>query len=62
MVERRQNILDFLSQGQANLVDISAAVGLPESNTQNRLQDMAEEGLVKCVEVDGQTFYELLGG
>jgi CheY-like chemotaxis protein len=59
--ERRQDILDALARlGQVTLEDVSAAVGLPESNTLSRLQNMAKEGRVKQVEIEGQIFYRLL--
>jgi CheY-like chemotaxis protein len=59
--ERRQDIQDVLKKlGQANLEEIAKAVGLPESNTLNRLQIMAKDRQVKCLEVDGQNIYELL--
>jgi DNA-binding response OmpR family regulator len=59
-VERRENILNTLKDlGRVSLEVISAAVGMPESNTFNRLQDMVDQGLIKCLEVDGQTLYEL---
>jgi hypothetical protein len=60
LVARRRAILDVLRQGRATLPQIAAAVNLPESNTENRLQDMQEEGLInQIVELNGQTFYEL---
>lgn len=60
-VERRQDILDALaSLGRANLETIAGIVGLPESNTLNRLQDMIKAGLITYLEVEGQIFYELL--
>ncbi|MBN1995671.1 MAG: response regulator [Anaerolineae bacterium] len=60
LVERRQAILQALTDlGRADLETIATAVKLPESNTLNRLHDMAAEGLIKRVDVAGQTFYEL---
>jgi AmiR/NasT family two-component response regulator len=59
-VKRRQDILDALTElGQANLTAISVKVGLPESNTLNRLESMTSEGQIKRLEVDGHTLYEL---
>jgi DNA-binding response OmpR family regulator len=59
-IERKQDILNILaSLKRANLEAISTAVGMPESNTFNRLQDMMEEGLIKCLKVDEQIFYAL---
>jgi CheY-like chemotaxis protein len=58
--ENRQDILDVLNKlGRANLEEIAEVVGLPESNTLNRLQTMVEDGQVKCLEVDGKNFYRL---
>jgi len=58
--KRRKDILDMLSKlGHANLKEIAEAVGLPESNTLNRLQAMVEDGQVNCLEIDGQSFYRL---
>lgn len=58
--ERKQDVLDVLARlGQATLEDVSAAVGLPESNTLSRLQNMTKEGQVKQVEMEGQIFYRL---
>ena len=60
MDERKQDVLDVLARlGQATLEDVSAAVGLPESNTLSRLQNMTKEGQVKQVEMEGQIFYRL---
>ena len=62
-LERRQDILNALTTfKQATLKNIATVVGLPESNTLNRLHDMMGEGLVKSVEMDGQIFYELVEG
>ncbi|MFC1976210.1 response regulator [Chloroflexota bacterium] len=59
--ERRQDILDVLTKlGWANLEDIAAAVGLPKSNTLNRLQNMVKDGIIKQGEVDGQDSYKLM--
>jgi hypothetical protein len=59
-VQRRQDILDVLSKrGQADLKTIAAEVGLPESNTLNRLGTMISDGKIKRLEVKGQTFYKL---
>jgi CheY-like chemotaxis protein len=59
-IQRRQDILDALTDlGQANLPAISEAVGLPESNTLNRLEGMIIDGQIKRIEEKGQTFYQL---
>ena len=59
-VQRRQDILDVLSKrGQANLKTIATEVGLPESNTLNRLGTMISDGKIERLEVKGQTFYKL---
>jgi CheY-like chemotaxis protein len=59
--ERRQDILDALVElGQATLEDVSTAVGLPESNTLSRLQNMVKEEQVRQIEMEGQIFYKLL--
>ncbi len=59
-LERRKNILDTLIRlKRANLKTIASEVGWPESNTFNRLHDMVEEGLLKSLEMDGQTIYEV---
>jgi AmiR/NasT family two-component response regulator len=56
----RQDILNALTEfGWANLEDISATVGLPESSTLNRLQMMIRDGQVKYLDVDGEAFYKL---
>ena len=56
---RRQDILDALAElGQADLATLAAAVGLPESNTLNRLESMISAGQVKRVQKGGHTFYE----
>jgi CheY-like chemotaxis protein len=59
-LERRQNILDSLTRlKRADLKTIAGEVGWPESNTLNRLHDMVAEGLLKSLETDGQTIYEV---
>lgn len=59
-VERRQAILDALAaRGRASLETISATVGLPESNTLNRLRSMVTAGLIIQLDIDGQILYEL---
>jgi DNA-binding response OmpR family regulator len=61
LLERKKDILAVLTKkGPVDLKTIAAAVGLPESNTLNRLRDMTIEGLVTSVEVDGQTLYQIL--
>jgi CheY-like chemotaxis protein len=61
MGERRQDILEALARlGQATLEDVSAAVGLPKSNTLSRLQNMIKEEQVKQIDLEGQIFYKLL--
>ncbi|MBN1217835.1 MAG: response regulator [Anaerolineae bacterium] len=59
-VERRQDIIKVLDRlGQADLATISDAVGLPESNTLNRLESMITDGQIKHLESNGQTLYKL---
>jgi AmiR/NasT family two-component response regulator len=59
-VQRRQDILDVLSKrGQADLKTIATEVGLPESNTLNRLETMINDQKIERLEVNGQTFYKL---
>lgn len=59
-LERRQEILEALTKlGRANLETIAAIVGLPESNTLGRLQNMASDGEVKRLKVNEQILYEL---
>jgi two-component system, response regulator PdtaR len=59
-VQRKQDIITVLTQrGQADLKTIAAAVGLPESNTLNRLENMITEGQVKRRQTAEQMFYEL---
>ena len=62
LLERKKDILTVLTEkGPANLKTIAAAVGLPESNTLNRLHDMVLEGLlIISVDDDGQTLYQIL--
>jgi AmiR/NasT family two-component response regulator len=60
-VQRRQDILNVLSKlGQVDLKTIAAEVGLPESNTLNRLESMISDGKIERLEVNGQTFYKLV--
>jgi CheY-like chemotaxis protein len=62
MNEHREDILDALDElGQATLKDISAVVGLPESNTLNRLEFLTEEKQVEQVEIEGTVFYKRTG-
>jgi len=62
-LERKQDIVNALNElKRADLTAISAAVGLPESNTENRLRDMVKAGTVKRLELSGRTFYELPKG
>jgi AmiR/NasT family two-component response regulator len=58
--QRKQDIVDVLTKlGQADLETISAEVGLPASNTLNRLQNLVKAEQIKRVEVNGQILYEL---
>jgi len=58
--QRRQEIVAVLKRlGQASLAEIATAVHMSENNTFNRLQMMAQEGLVKCLEVAGENCYSL---
>jgi CheY-like chemotaxis protein len=57
---RRQDILNVLVKlGQASLEDIAMAVGMPTSNTLNRLQIMVEEKQVEQLEIEGKITYKL---
>jgi hypothetical protein len=59
--KRKQKILDVLAElGWANIEDISTAAGLSESDTLNALHIMVTNGQVKCLDVDGKDFYNLL--
>jgi len=58
--QRRQEIVAVLKKlGQASLAEIATAVHLPENSTLNRLQIMAQERQVKCLEVAGENLYSL---
>ncbi|MFC1975030.1 response regulator [Chloroflexota bacterium] len=58
--KRRQDILDTLAELEcATPEEISAAVGLLESDTLSCLESMREDGVVKCLEVKGQVLYQL---
>ena len=60
MEQRRQDIVEVIARlGQAGPADIALAVGLPVSNTLNRLEIMVEEKQVEKIEMDGQLFYRL---
>lgn len=60
-IRRRQDILDVLDRlGQADLKTISVEVGLPESNTLNRLEGMISKEQIKRLEIEGRILYELL--
>ncbi len=60
--QRKQDIVDVLtSSGQADLKTIATQVGLPESNTLNRLENMIIEGQIRRVETSGLILYELTG-
>jgi DNA-binding response OmpR family regulator len=57
---RRQDIMEILSLlGRANLTEIAKAANQPEKDTSYHLQIMIEHKQVKCLEVEGQNFYEL---
>ena len=57
---RRQDILNVLTGlGQASLEDIAMAVGMPTSNTLNRLQIMVGEKQVEQLEIEGKITYKL---
>jgi hypothetical protein len=60
LTQRRQEILSALKElGRAQLGDIVKAIGQPESNTHNRLQDMANAGFVKRTTEGKKVYYEL---
>jgi len=60
MERQRQNIVEVIARlGQAGPADIALAVGLPVSDTLNRLEIMVEEKQVEKIEMDGQLFYRL---
>ncbi|RPJ58432.1 MAG: response regulator [Dehalococcoidia bacterium] len=59
-LQRKQDIINVLTRrGQADLKTIAAGVGLPESNTLNRLENMITEGQVRRLKENDQTLYEL---
>ncbi len=57
----KQDILDALQKlgSWVTLEDISAEMGLPESNILNSLQSMVTYGQIRQIEVDKQSFYRL---
>ena len=60
MERQRQNIVEVIARlGQAGPADIALAVGLPVSDTLNRLEIMVKENQVEKIEMDGQLFYRL---
>ncbi len=59
-IERRQDVLDALKTlGPADVATIARQVGLPESNTLNRLESMLNDNQIKRLYIDGKTFYKL---
>ena len=60
VLERKEDIIDILkNMGRVNLETIAVAVGLPQSNTLNRLRDLVTTGRVKELIINEQIFYEL---
>ncbi|MFC1976436.1 hypothetical protein ACFLXQ_08555 [Chloroflexota bacterium] len=58
---RKQEILDVLAEsGWSNIEDISTAANLSESDTINSLHIMVKSGQVRCLDVDGKDFFNLL--
>ena len=59
--DRKQKILDVLAElGWSNIEDISTAADLSESDTVNSLHIMVNNGQVRCLDVDGKDFFNLL--
>jgi AmiR/NasT family two-component response regulator len=60
VLERKEDIMDILrSMGRVNLDIIAAGVGMPKSNTLNRLRDLVSSGRVNQLTIDDQIYYEL---
>jgi CheY-like chemotaxis protein len=60
IAQHRQEILDVLKRWEwATLEDISITTELSKNDTLRYLQDILDEGLATCVEVDGQKLYKL---
>jgi RecA-family ATPase len=60
MTERRQEILDALdAMGKSSLSDIADYVNQPNSNTHNRLQDLAAARKVLRIEEGERVYYSL---
>lgn len=61
IADRKEEIIQILARaGRADLETIAAEVGLPHSNTLNRLRDMVSTGQIRQLTVDDRTLYELL--
>jgi CheY-like chemotaxis protein len=59
IAQHQQEILDVLNSCEwATLEDISTTTGLSKNDTLRYLKDMLAEGVVTCLEVEGQRFYK----
>ena len=63
IIDRKEEIIGILANlGPTDVATVAQAVGLPESNTLNRLRDMVNAGQLRQIKVGEEFFYDLLLG
>jgi hypothetical protein len=63
IIDRKEEIIGVLADlGPTDVATVAQAVGLPESNTLNRLRDMVNAGQLRQIKVGEEFFYDLLLG